>query len=149
MTGLKDRLRQVREHLGETQKSMSARFALGVNTWQGYERLGKLPKGETLARLLELDISVDWLLTGHGNMHLTGNRPGLDAQLLSQIIDGVLTLYAHDGLRPMPTEQGQLISRIYDRLIAIPDDRERRGALRYALEQAREDLFRAVTDGPP
>ncbi|MEA1652555.1 hypothetical protein UAJ10_26540 [Nitrospirillum sp. BR 11164] len=128
---------------------MSARFDLGVNTWQGYERLGKLPKGETLARLLELDISVDWLLTGHGTMRLTGNRPGLDAQLLSQIIDGVLTLYTHDGLRPMPVEQGQLISRIYDRLIANPDDRERRGALRYALEQAREDLFGAGVDGPP
>ncbi|WP_044559206.1 helix-turn-helix domain-containing protein [Azospirillum sp. B4] len=148
MTRLKDRLRQVREHFGETQKSMSARFALGVNTWQGYERLGKLPKGETLAQLLELDISVDWLLTGHGNMHLTGNRPGLDALLLGHIIDGVLALRTQDGSRPAPAEQGQLISRIYDRLIAIPDERERRGALRYALEQTREDLFGLVAEEP-
>ncbi|TWB46158.1 hypothetical protein FBZ90_101493 [Nitrospirillum pindoramense] len=146
MKGLKDRLRQVREYLGETQKSMSARFALGVNTWQGYERLGKLPKGETLAQLLTLDISVDWLLTGHGDMHMTGNRPGLDAHLLAQIIDGVLTLHGQNGSRPSPTVQGQLISHIYDRLIAIPDERERRGALRYALDQAREDW---AEDAPP
>ncbi|MBB6254989.1 hypothetical protein FHS74_005583 [Nitrospirillum iridis] len=128
---------------------MSARFSLGVNTWQGYERLGKLPKGETLAQLLELDISVDWLLTGHGNMHLTGNRRGLDAALLGHIIDGVLALHVPDGLRPMPSEQGQLISRIYDRLVAIPDERERRGALRYALEQTREDLFGPVPGAAP
>ncbi|MDZ5649709.1 hypothetical protein [Nitrospirillum sp. BR 11828] len=126
---------------------MSARFDLGVNTWQGYERLGKLPKGETLAQLLNLDISVDWLLTGHGDMHMTGNRPGLDAHLLGQIIDGVLTLQAQDGLQASPASQGQLISRIYDRLIAIPDERERRGALRYALDQAREDLAEAPPTG--
>ncbi|MDE1146102.1 MAG: hypothetical protein PW843_05680 [Azospirillaceae bacterium] len=137
MTGLKDRLRRVREYLGETQKSMSARFALGVNTWQGYERLGKLPKGETLARLLELDISVDWLLTGQGDMRLGGMRATVDATLLGQIIDGVLPLHQADGT---PPGQGMIISRIYERLVAIQDDRERRGALRYALDEMQEEM---------
>lgn len=63
-----DRLKQVREYLGDTQISMAARFGLGTNTWKIYEYEGRLPKTETLLSLADLGVSIDWLLTSEGTM---------------------------------------------------------------------------------
>lgn len=67
-----ERLRRVRKHLGETQKSMSRRFGLGESTWQTYELQDQLPKGEILASLVELGFDGSWLLTGQGRMPAAG-----------------------------------------------------------------------------
>lgn len=63
-----ERLRAVRAALGETQKSMSARFGLGEGTWQALEIQERLPKGEVLTSLVGLGFSAHWLLTGEGPM---------------------------------------------------------------------------------
>ena len=151
--GLGHRLRLIRERLGETQRGMSDRFALGVNTWQVYERMDRLPKDEALIELIKLGISIDWLITGQGDMSQGGGpRHGhstVDIILLTQVSTAVLELYGIDsdtsGDLPQP---GELIGRIYGRLAAMSDEGERRGALRYALEQLAEDLRQRRTTSP-
>lgn len=143
--GLGHRLRLIREQLGETQRGMSDRFDLGVNTWQVYERMDRLPKDEALIELIKLGVSIDWLITGQGEMSQGGPpRPGngaIDIPLLTQISTAVLQLYGIDtgDGQGMP-RPGELIGRIYSRLAVMSDDGERRGALRYALDQLSEDL---------
>lgn len=91
------RLRAIREHLGESQKSMSLRMDLGSTTWQTYERGLNLPVGGVLARLAEMGLSVDWLLTGEGSM-MRGEAlapaqseatPGLTADLVATALQTI------------------------------------------------------------
>lgn len=150
MSGLGSRLRMVRELLGETQRGMSERFALGINTWQVYERMDRLPKDQALIELVGLGVSIDWLITGKGEMRrdppLTNGAAlptMIDVPLLSQVVDAVLGIY---GAPPQPStalpRPGDVIGRIYVRLIGMRDEGERRGALRYALDQLLEDVAR-------
>jgi len=67
---VRDRLKQVRDALGETQKTIGGRIGLGTGTWQSLERDNRLPKTETLALLATLGFSIDWLLTGRGDMRI-------------------------------------------------------------------------------
>lgn len=68
MNGVSERLRAVRQCFGMNQIEMSAHLGLGKNSWQRYEIEGKLPKGETLAKLAQAGFSGHWLLTGQGPM---------------------------------------------------------------------------------
>lgn len=80
------RLKAVRRHLGETQKTMSTRMGLGVNTWQGYEVEGRPPKSEILIRLLDLGYDMNWLLSGQGTMLLSKTPVAVpDTDLLRRV----------------------------------------------------------------
>ncbi|KJR65649.1 hypothetical protein VY88_05825 [Azospirillum thiophilum] len=94
MNRLSERLKLIRIHLKETQKSMSRRFNLGENTWQTYELYGKPPKGETLAVLAELGFDINWLLTGRGDVMVTEERarasvPAIDDRLICEAVEFV------------------------------------------------------------
>lgn len=129
---LGDRLKTVREFLGETQKTMSRRFRLGENTWQSYELNGKLPKGETLSELAALGIDMNWLLTGRGTMRTASGRPDsgdgdhpspppeasscrpvLDLALLSEAVTLVEQGLAEQGCRLSPRAKGHLVAALY------------------------------------
>ncbi len=129
MVQLGDRLKTVREFLGETQKTMSRRFRLGENTWQSYELNGKLPKGETLAELAALGIDMNWLLTGRGSMRMAAGRPEsgdaalplspresgsvLDLALLSEAIALVEQGLDDLGRRLSSRAKGNLVAALY------------------------------------
>lgn len=121
MERFSERLKLIREHLHETQKSMSKRFSLGENTWQAYELHGKLPKGETLVILAEMGFDVNWLLTGGGSMlvsigqplqaesmHLTGEFDRLIAEAV-EIVERWLT---ENGKSFNPQLKGQLVAML-------------------------------------
>lgn len=129
---LGDRLKTVREFLGETQKTMSRRFRLGENTWQSYELNGKLPKGETLSELAALGIDMNWLLTGRGSMRTAAGRPEsgdgalplsqrksgasgsvLDLALLSEAVALVEQGLTDRGRRLSPRAKGHLVAALY------------------------------------
>ncbi|HAT50780.1 MAG: helix-turn-helix transcriptional regulator [Nitrospirae bacterium] len=65
---MKDRLLQVRKHLGETQRGVSQRLALGANSWQVYEQGKSEPGSDLLRKLANLGFDVNWILTGEGSM---------------------------------------------------------------------------------
>lgn len=64
------RLRQVREALNKTQAEMAQLVDVSMSAWQKYEYAENLPGARSLARLLELGIDANWVLTGAGSMFL-------------------------------------------------------------------------------
>lgn len=137
MVQLGDRLKVVREFLGETQKTMSRRFRLGESTWQSYELNGKLPKGETLSELAALGIDMNWLLTGRGSMQMAAGRPEsgdgalalspresgsvLDLALLSEAIALVEQGLDDQGRRLSSRAKGNLVAALYGLALAGED----------------------------
>lgn len=129
-SAIKERLAAVRTKLGETQKSMSLRFGLGVSTWQGYELEGRMPKTETLTALADLGFNVQWLLTGHGSMMVgdqTVSTPisaepeaapikELDDELMARVVDTIARAYKDAGVTLAPMDLGRLAGLHYRRL---------------------------------
>jgi len=66
------RLRQIREHLVETQTVFAQRFGLSRDDVANYERgLCDIPT-RVLAELDRTGISLSWLLNGRGEMFAVG-----------------------------------------------------------------------------
>lgn len=66
---LKDRLRQVRIHLGMTVIAITDLVGLkSRKTWERYEAGANVPDSDTLRVLHEHGIDINWLLTGQGQM---------------------------------------------------------------------------------
>ena len=127
MTNMGDRLRAIRSDLGGSQKDMAKRFGLGETTWQTLELQGRAPKGEVLAQLVEMGFSVDWLLTGDGQMRRDAARPPLDEQLLAEtlkLIDDWLSANRRTMTAP---RKAQIAASIY--AMAMEDAAEGRSAL--------------------
>jgi len=97
-----DRLRLVRVKLGYArQADFAQRLKRSRNSISAYERARALPDAETLLRLAELGICIQWLLTGVGQMmsHPVSPPPSpvLDRALMGRIVDTIQVLYAaHD-----------------------------------------------------
>ena len=96
-----------------------------------------------------MGIDLNWLVLGHGDIDgPTGfetqasgrsSRPGTDPTLLGQLIDGIATIYKTQN-RQLPADRhGLLVAELYDHLIVIADEAERRGAIRYALSRLAEE----------
>jgi transcriptional regulator with XRE-family HTH domain len=62
------RIRIARDSLKMSQAEFAKALGMSVRGYQAYETRGRLPSGKTLARALDIGISVDWLLTGQGEM---------------------------------------------------------------------------------
>jgi transcriptional regulator with XRE-family HTH domain len=63
-----ERLKAIRNDIGLDQRSMAGRFGLGQSTWARLEMEDRAPKGDVLAKLVDMGYSADWLLTGQGEM---------------------------------------------------------------------------------
>ena len=66
---MEERLKQIREDLGKTQKEMSAFLGLGEITWQNYERGISKPKLTVLEKLSSIWYNISWITTGIGSMN--------------------------------------------------------------------------------
>ena len=75
MQNINDRLREWRQRLGLSPVEFAARSGISQNTLKGYELGQRLPGAEALAAIAATGASINWLLTGHGDMH-TG-APGV------------------------------------------------------------------------
>ncbi len=67
--GLGERLRGVRQHLGETQTTFAARFDLKRYDIANYERGRSDLPSRVMGYLDALGFNITWLVTGVGNMH--------------------------------------------------------------------------------
>jgi len=66
MPSLGQRLKQIRKDLGLTQGQMAARLQTGQSSLSRFEKDLREPGRDFLAKVSQLGISVDWLLTGRG-----------------------------------------------------------------------------------
>lgn len=65
------RLKQARKRLGLTALEMSTKIGIEKNSYYKYEDGGRFPKADILISLVKkLNINVNFLLTGKGNMFL-------------------------------------------------------------------------------
>lgn len=76
MTELAERLIEIRHDMGLTQREMADFVQVSSGAWQGYE-YGKVPKADTLKRLVECGYNANWILSGEGPM-LTNINEGRD-----------------------------------------------------------------------
>lgn len=65
-----DRLKKIRTTFGMTQQEFAQELGISYRTLQRYEEGEKFPKGmEFLLDLIMKGVSVDWLLTGDGELN--------------------------------------------------------------------------------
>lgn len=147
MNRLSERLKIIRDHIKETQKSMSKRFNLGENTWQTYELYGKTPKGETLAALAELGFDINWLLTGQGNMMISGDGPRIplphiDDQLVGEAVEFVEQWLAEHGENFDAQLKGKLVAALC--LLAVEEADNERPSINMAAARQMMWLARQI-----
>lgn len=76
------RLAERRKKLGLTQKGLASACGVSVTSVQNYEN-GQIPGGEVLLRLSSaLNCSMEWLLTGEGQMFPGGTKIATPKQAL-------------------------------------------------------------------
>ena len=143
------RLVTVREKLGLTQREMADHLGLALGTY-GRSEAGKraIDDGE-MAEIGSMGINLNWLILGHGDINGPAeletpgpgrsSRAGTDATLLGQLIDGIADIYKTQNRQLAAEHHGVLVAELYDRLIVIADEAERRGAIRYALSRLAEE----------
>lgn len=67
-----NRLRDVRKNFGLSQSEMAQRLETPYRTYQAYEQGAQVPKLALLEKLAVEGVSIDWLLTGGGEMQRRG-----------------------------------------------------------------------------
>ncbi len=64
------RLKEARKHLGMSQREIAEAIGCSTTAWEGYEKGSNLPGFKILRGISKLDISLDWLVSGDGDMQL-------------------------------------------------------------------------------
>lgn len=150
--GINNRLLLLRMRMNLTQKEFANALGLKYRTYIAYELGEQVPKLATLTALSKMGVDMNWLVTGiEPDQHAEASAVepvvrAIDQALLGRIIDGVIKTYAELGARLPPINQGEVVGRIYDLVYGIADDAERRGALRYALNELRAELAKIPSD---
>lgn len=67
------RFRMIRHHFEQTVRGMSSLLGVSHSLWAQYEAGRKSPSCEVLQHLCALGISLDWLMTGDGDMLRDGS----------------------------------------------------------------------------
>lgn len=68
MSTVSERIKIVREALGESQKDMAKAIGISLPALQGYEAGKSFPGGKVLESLVKRGFNANWLLTGEGEM---------------------------------------------------------------------------------
>lgn len=76
--GLGNRLRAIRKYLGESQVVFANRFGLNRGNIDSYERSRADLPTRLIGWLIELDVNVEWLILGRGNMFIHDKRRDKD-----------------------------------------------------------------------
>ncbi|MDD3938014.1 helix-turn-helix domain-containing protein [Rhodoferax sp.] len=69
------RLKQWRSFVGTTQAEFSRQIDVHVGVLKKYEAGQNVPGGAALASIAKTGVSLDWLLTGQGNMQRNAGPP--------------------------------------------------------------------------
>lgn len=144
------RLSAARADLRLTQAEIAARSGVSLRAYNSYENGKRFPAEELLSWLAQQGYNVNWLLTGQGSMRGEDTVPQpqakTDPETLGRLWEGVTAVYREENQRIAPKDQARVVAELYDQLIVITDEAERRGALRFALDRLRRDLREAARD---
>lgn len=102
---LNDRLKNIREFLGKSQKEMAFDVGVSVTAWQNYENGGQCPGGKVLVALARLGFDINWILIGQGRMERSTKLTEIGGepvpQPLAEHLDKRLLALALKSLMPV------------------------------------------------
>ena len=152
-SGVSDRLVMVRERLGLTQREMANRLGLALGTYGRSEAGTRAIDDGEIAVIGSMGIDLNWLILERGDIDAsapvpfgaakseTPSRSATDPVLLAQLMAGTADIHRRFNRKLDVDRHAVFVAKLYDRLIGIADEAERRGAVRYALDQLTEDLL--------
>ena len=122
-------MKLIRAHFGMTQAEMASRMNVTIRPYQMYENGDRLPQADSLQALSEMGISVDWLLTGKGEMRGESTAPApaskvVDEDLNGLLIEAVAAAYAAAGIKAGPREWGRVAAEIYNDIASVATSRD-------------------------
>lgn len=117
-----ERLRAFRTHLDVSQGQLGEMVGGTKRGVQENEGGRSAPQAKMLARLAELGLNVNWLLTGHGPMLLADLEAGapsspLDSELLAVVLERLEGKIAAEGVRVSAKKKAELAVLLYDYII--------------------------------
>lgn len=144
------------------------------NSISAYERGTQVPDGETLLRLAQLGVQIQWLLTGDGDMLIGGDAEqpptaargapldapdapsktvaeqgvmALDAELMGRVVDAIRAVYKAQGQGLPDRTLGEIAARWYGDIAAVSaDPGDRLDALAERQIGLRRELRDAATN---
>lgn len=153
------RFREALKGSGLTLEDLAEQIDLsvsGVKKWlygQSDPSLSAVARAATA-----LNVSLDWLAYGRGEMHAVGHGAvsvasldyqgsgNLDGELLGRLTEAVQALYREANQRIGLGQSVKIATNLYREIAEVPED-ERPGATTLRLNQLRRELI-AATTGP-
>ncbi|MBF0333171.1 MAG: helix-turn-helix transcriptional regulator [Alphaproteobacteria bacterium] len=171
-TPIAERLVKAREALSLDRKALAAALDWNLSTLGDYELGACQPSFEFLGRLAGLGISLDWLITGRGEiwsdaalsegrdaeiarLHLTiahmkvgAAAPGsLDSVLMGRIVDAIRAAYREQGQQVPDRTLGELAAAWYSEIVRAGDEQaDRMMALGAKAALFRQELSATARD---
>lgn len=107
-----ERLKNIREEMGKTQKEMASTLGIAPRTWQNYEEGIHEPSWKVMEGLLELGFNANWIFTGKGEK----KRGDSTALFPSQIDLNIIS-------KKISAVRGTNSTSEFARILQIPEDR--------------------------
>ncbi|OSQ29802.1 helix-turn-helix domain-containing protein [Thalassospira sp. MCCC 1A03138] len=121
ITGLSERMRQARKHIGLSASEAADLAGLTRKSWERYELDKNEPKASSLAVLVDKGIDAGWLLTGRGSMlknEVRDQARVLDTDLIRMILKEIESYRAQNNRTWGISETARVIVLSYEMLQA-------------------------------
>lgn len=111
---LSERVKNIRAHLGYSQKAMSEALGINTRTWQIWEEGGSVPGGNHLESLVRLGFDANWILTGEGQMRRGDAAQQQSATTAQASTEAPIQTAAHAAFDALGVVEGMgLLTKIY------------------------------------
>jgi transcriptional regulator with XRE-family HTH domain len=114
METIGSRLKVCRNYLNYSLKDMSGKLA--IKAWDSYEYNRSLPGTNVLLKLAEQGISIDWILTGDGEMLIEPNITNINRDLLEKIINLIEGEIENSGYKIPAHRKANVYFKIHDEI---------------------------------
>lgn len=114
---MNNRLKAVRLDKGLSQKEISEALGIALRSWQQNELGTSIPGGRVLQLLhLKLQVNINWLLTGKGQMYFKEANVDYDRDLLSQAISMLENCLAKKDLMIDSAKKAKVAVKLFENL---------------------------------
>jgi len=111
------RLREIRKELGLSPESAAAKANVSAQQWRKYERGEAEPKVSKMTFLFQERFSLEWLMTGQGQMRLGEAAPLVDQ---NEVPKGIIEEWVQD-VRKKEGHDGRIVMELS---LQVPEFRE-------------------------
>lgn len=115
-----ERIRTVRRALNLSRPGIAEKLGCSPMSWKAYEQGASWPGGKILSNLRSLGVSIDWLLTGQGQMFappvgdtFPGHAGPVNEALLRDVIEAVEQVLGDIRRSMPPAKKALLLTELY------------------------------------